>query len=113
MPSPKLPVFFVSHGGGPGPWIPEQLNGPYAKLARSLREMPAQIGPALKAILMISAHWEEPEFTLMTNPQPPMLYDYGGFPAHTYQVKYSAPGAPAFAERVRALLESAGIRSEV
>ena len=113
MPSPKLPVFFISHGGGPWPWITEQLNGPYAKLARSLREMPAQIGPSLKAILMISAHWEEPEFTLMTNARPPMLYDYGGFPAHTYQVKYSAPGAPAVAERVRELLESAGIHAEL
>jgi aromatic ring-opening dioxygenase catalytic subunit (LigB family) len=109
MPTPQLPVFFISHGGGPWPWMMEQTGGAYDKLAASLREMPGQIGPAAKALLVVSAHWEEREFTLMTSPQPPMLYDYGGFPEHTYHVKYGAPGAPAVAERVREVLGAAGI----
>jgi aromatic ring-opening dioxygenase catalytic subunit (LigB family) len=37
-----------------------------------------------------------------------MLYDYGGFPPHTYQLKWPAPGAPDVAARVEELLESAG-----
>ena len=38
-----------------------------------------------------------------------MIYDYGGFPPHTYQIRYPAPGAPAIAARVQALLQQAGI----
>ena len=43
---------------------------------------------------MISAHWEENEFTLTSNPKPPMIYDYGGFPDYTYHIHYDAPGDP-------------------
>jgi len=38
-----------------------------------------------------------------------MVYDYGGFPAFTYQIKYAAPGAPALARRVEELLKAAGL----
>jgi aromatic ring-opening dioxygenase catalytic subunit (LigB family) len=38
-----------------------------------------------------------------------MLYDYGGFPAHTYKLKWPAPGDPALAARAASLLEAAGI----
>ncbi|HUB07863.1 MAG TPA: class III extradiol ring-cleavage dioxygenase, partial [Myxococcales bacterium] len=38
----------------------------------------------------------------------PLFYDFYGFPERYYQVKYPAPGAPALAARVRALLSGAG-----
>ena len=38
-----------------------------------------------------------------------MIYDYGGFPEHTYHVQYPAPGSPELASEVRGLLEKAGI----
>jgi aromatic ring-opening dioxygenase catalytic subunit (LigB family) len=107
----RLPTYFISHGGGPWPYMPEQLAGPYARLAASLRGMAKEQGAAPKAVLMVSAHWEEREFTVMGAPQPGMLYDYGGFPPHTYQVVYPAPGAPAVAARVQALLSQAGMPS--
>ena len=47
----------------------------------------------------------------MSAAQPDMVYDYFGFPEHTYHVRYAAPGAPAVAERVAALLQEAGIVS--
>jgi aromatic ring-opening dioxygenase catalytic subunit (LigB family) len=43
----------------------------------------------------------------------PQLYDYGGFPRHTYEVKYSAPGQPAVASRVQKLLQSAGFNPRI
>jgi aromatic ring-opening dioxygenase catalytic subunit (LigB family) len=43
--------------------------------------------------------------------QPPMLYDYGGFPPETYRVVWPAPGDPTLAARVRALLAEAGLPS--
>jgi len=81
----------------------------YAKLEASLAAMPAEIGTKPKAVLMISAHWEEPEFTLTSNPRPPMVYDYYGFPDYTYQIHYDAPGDPALAGRVRNLIVAADI----
>ena len=59
------------------------------------------------------AHREEPVFTVMTHPSPPMLYDYYNFPAFTYEVRYPAPGDPELADRTRALIESAGMAAGV
>lgn len=102
-----LPVYFISHGGGPWVWMPE-MKPVYRKLEESLQEMPNEIGVIPRAILAISGHWEASNFTIMTNPNPPMIYDYSGFPEHTYRIKYSAPGAPQLADRVRELLKNGG-----
>jgi aromatic ring-opening dioxygenase catalytic subunit (LigB family) len=45
----------------------------------------------------------------MSAARPGMVYDYHGFPEHTYRVRYPAPGAPALARRIGALLQAAGI----
>ena len=105
-----LPTYFISHGGGPWYWLDEQKLL-YAKLEKSLRAMPDEIGATPKAILVISGHWEQREFSVMTNPQPPMIYDYSGFPEHTYRVKYNAPGSPEVAERVLELLSKTGFEA--
>jgi aromatic ring-opening dioxygenase catalytic subunit (LigB family) len=81
----------------------------YAKLEAALAAMPGQIGVTPRAVLMVSAHWEEAEFTLTSNPRPPMIYDYGGFPEYTYHIRYDAPGDPALAARAQALIEAAGM----
>ena len=90
------------------------MQGPsaqaHAKLAQALREIPRLAGVKPEAVLMVSAHWEEPEFSLMTSARPPMLYDYFNFPENTYRVSYPAPGAPpGLAEKTEALLVDAGI----
>lgn len=107
----KLPTLFVSHGGGPWPWMEWGTNNPYTSLSKYLRNLPQGLPIRPKALLVISAHWEEQEFTVMTHPQPPMLYDYYGFPEHTYSIRYQAPGSPVLAKRVRELLQGAGISS--
>ncbi len=84
------------------------MRDAHERLAVALQEVPNLVGTTPKAILMISAHWEEPEFTVMAHPNPPMIYDYSGFPEHTYRIQYRAPGAPDLAEDVRRLLEGAG-----
>ena len=104
----RLPTYFISHGGGPWPWLPDMRKG-MALLEKSLAAMPAEIGETPKAILMVSGHWEENDFAMMANSAPPMVYDYGGFPAFTYQIKYSSPGAPKIAARVAELLKAAGL----
>jgi len=62
-----------------------------------------------RAVLIVSAHWEESVVTVSTAESPPMLYDYYGFPPHTYQLKYPARGAPDIARRAESLLQQASI----
>ena len=107
----RLPTYFISHGGGPWPWLTAEMPGVYDKLADSLRAMPRDLGARPRAVLAVSGHWEEDAFTVMSGAEPPMVYDYSGFPAHTYRIKYPAPGSPEVAARVRELLTRAGIRS--
>ncbi|CAB3744106.1 4,5-DOPA dioxygenase extradiol [Paraburkholderia sediminicola] len=104
----KFPTYFISHGGGPWPYM-DDLRHAMRALEMSLRDIPRQIGVTPKAVLMISGHWEDEVFSVMASPQPTMVYDYYGFPAHTYSVIYPAPGAPALASRVRALIGAAGL----
>jgi aromatic ring-opening dioxygenase catalytic subunit (LigB family) len=111
--SARMPVAFAPHGGGPWPFIKNPLGTPdeVTKLAaylRSLRELP-KTPP--RAILMVSAHWEERVPTVMTAERPPMLYDYYGFPPEAYTVNWPAPGDPEVAARVRHLLEGAGFKT--
>jgi aromatic ring-opening dioxygenase catalytic subunit (LigB family) len=111
MADTRLPTYFISHGGGPWPWMKEQMGGVYDRLEASLARMPADVGTTPRAVLMLSAHWEAPQFTVQTSARPGMLYDYGGFPDFTYRIQYPAPGAPAVAARVRDALAAAGIAS--
>ena len=76
-------------------------------LEMSLAATPREIGGAPKAVLMVSGHWEEPDFAVMANPHPPMVYDYHGFPPETYKIVYPAPGGPELARRTLALLRDA------
>ena len=69
----------------------EELRNKLQLLEKSLTEIPREIGVVPNAVLVISGHWEEDEFTVMASPHPPMLYDYSGFPEHTYRIRYPAP----------------------
>lgn len=99
-----LPTFFLSHGGGPWPWMRDQFGNAYDQLEASLRDLPRQAGGKPKALLVVTAHWEGRDFLLSSSARPPMIYDYGGFPPHTYQIQYPAPGSPELAAHVAGLL---------
>ena len=75
---------------------------------RFLQAWPATIEKP-DAIIVISAHWEEPVVSITAAPAPSLLFDYYGFPAETYEYRYPAPGYPALATRVRDLLQQDGI----
>jgi len=81
----------------------------YARTERELRQLPRRLAERPKAVLVVSAHWEAPKFSIATASRPPMNYDYGGFPPHTYQIVYPAPGNPVLAGRARDLIAAAGI----
>lgn len=108
--SPRFPVFFLSHGGGPWPWV-DGMKELFARTEREFAALPGRLPARPKAVLVITGHWEAPEFSVSTAEHPPMDYDYTGFPEHTYRLQYPAPGSPALAQRVRDLLGLAGIQS--
>ncbi|WP_439140874.1 DODA-type extradiol aromatic ring-opening family dioxygenase [Planktotalea sp.] len=110
--SNTLPTYFISHGGGPWPWVPPMREF-FAPLEASLKQMVADFGEKPKAILMISGHWEEDDVAIMGSSKPPMIYDYSGFPPHTYEIQYSASGAPDVAARALDLLQSVGIKAHI
>jgi aromatic ring-opening dioxygenase catalytic subunit (LigB family) len=63
------------------------------------------------AILVVSGHWEEPAFTASAAPNPELIFDYSGFPEHTYRLTWPAPGSPQLAAQVADLLKTAGLSS--
>ncbi len=108
----RMPAAFVPHGGGPWPFV--DIGMPASEVSElkaylsALRALPKETP---KALLIISAHWEERVPTVMTSEQPPILYDYYGFPASSYSITWPAPGQPQVAARVRTLLGAAGIET--
>lgn len=108
MPNTRFPVLFISHGGGPWPYIAE-MHQQFALTATQLQKLPASLPSKPKAILVISGHWEVPQFSVSTSANPPMEYDYSGFPEHTYHVQYPAAGSPDLAKQLLDLLSTAGI----
>lgn len=110
MSNVRMPVFFISHGGGPWPYV-EGMREKFAITEAELNKLPANLPAKPKAILVITGHWEAPKFTVSTAENPPMEYDYTGFPEHTYHIQYPAKGNPALAKRVRDLLSTVGIES--
>jgi aromatic ring-opening dioxygenase catalytic subunit (LigB family) len=82
-----------------------------ATLSAYLRSVAAVPPIAPKALLVVSAHWEERVPTVMTGEHPPMLYDYYGFPPESYTITWPAPGDPGLAARVRTLLTSSGFET--
>jgi aromatic ring-opening dioxygenase catalytic subunit (LigB family) len=111
IPDTSLPTLYIPHGGGPC-FFMEWTMGPadtWRKLAGWLAALGDSITPAPKAVVVISGHWEEEHFTVTSHPHPPLVYDYYGFPEHTYKIEYGAPGSPALAQRIQELLRSAGL----
>ena len=106
---PRMPAIFLPHGGGPWPWVELGLDPREKQEMQSYLEGLAKGLPAKpRAVLVISAHWEAKQPSLMVHPSPPMLYDYYGFPKESYAVQWPAPGAPELAPRVAELLRQAG-----
>ncbi|QGM44741.1 DODA-type extradiol aromatic ring-opening family dioxygenase [Methylocystis heyeri] len=107
----KLPTFFIPHGGGPWPFMDSAFGPPgmWDGLRDFLAGLPASLPARPKAVLTISAHWETPRPTVDIDPAPGLLFDYYGFPEHTYKLRYPAPGAPQLAVHVMELLGAAGL----
>lgn len=108
--SQRLPTVYIAHGGGPCFFMDPPPDNPtlWDQMAAYLRSIPTAAGARPKAILVISAHWECPKPTVMSDDTYHLYYDYYGFPEHTYKLKYPAKGEASIAKRVHELLQAAG-----
>lgn len=93
-------VVYFSHGGGP---LPILGDASHRAMVDFMKRLPSRLEKP-DAILVISAHWEEPAATLLGAQSPPMFYDYYGFPDKAYEITYPAPGNPELAYRLVELL---------
>ena len=115
MTAARQPSIFLPHGGGPcffmdWTWGPAETWQP---TQRFLEGLAASLPAPPRALLVVTAHWEEPVFTAAANPTPGLIYDYSGFPEHTYRLQWPAPGDPALAARAADLLQKGGVPAAV
>lgn len=96
----RAPVFFISHGAPTFALDPGQLGANLRALGQQLK--------GIKAVLVVSPHWQTRELQVLTTPEPETIHDFGGFPAALYQLQYPAPGQPALALEALRLLAQAG-----
>ncbi|MGD0939919.1 MAG: class III extradiol ring-cleavage dioxygenase [Terracidiphilus sp.] len=111
----RQPAIFLPHGGGPcffmdWTWGPADT---WNRTQRFLEGLAATLPARLKAILVVSGHWEERAFTASAAAMPELIFDYSGFPEHTYRLTWPAPGSPELAKRAVDLLKDAGLPSAV
>jgi aromatic ring-opening dioxygenase catalytic subunit (LigB family) len=102
-------VVYLSHGGGP---LPILGDASHQAMVDFMLGLPSQLRRP-EAILVISAHWEESAATLLGAHNPPMFYDYYGFPEEAYDITYPAPGSPELADRIAAVLGKSGIPARI
>ena len=101
MADQRLPVLFVSHGAPTLPLDPTPARE-FLKSAGKTLQRPQRI-------LAVSAHWETEVPQVSAAAQPETIHDFHGFPPELYRLRYPAPGAPDVADRVRQLMEDAGL----
>jgi aromatic ring-opening dioxygenase catalytic subunit (LigB family) len=106
----RQPALFIPHGGGPC-FFMDDPPGLWTELRQFLESLPAAMPVAPKAILLVSGHWETDGFAFTAGAHPPLIYDYYGFPPHTYELRYDAPGEPSLAARAAGLLKEAGLNA--
>lgn len=108
----RQPTFFIPHGGGPC-FFMDDPRGTWSGMQHFLESLPGRLPAAPSAIVLVSGHWETPGFRLTGSEHPALIYDYHGFPAHTYALRYDAPGDPDLALRIADRLRGAGLDADV
>ena len=107
----RQPTIFLPHGGGPcffmdWSWGPADT---WDATKRFLEGLAGTLPAPPKAIVVVSGHWEEPAFTASAAVAPQLIFDYSGFPEHTYRLTWPSPGDPELAGRLVELLKQAGL----
>lgn len=107
-----MPTLFLPHGAGPCFFMDWNPPTAWNAMADFLRKVASTLPARPSAIVLVSAHWLEPAFSVTSGAQPELIYDYYGFPPHTYELRYPAPGEPELAARIASLLGAAQLPAQ-
>ena len=86
------PVLFLSHGAPT--LVTDQV--PAHEFLKGL----AQVLPRPKAIVVVSAHWQESKVHVGMQVVNRTIHDFGGFSDELYQIQWPAPGNPTLARTI-------------
>ncbi len=109
----RQPALFIPHGGGPCFFMDWNPADTWVGMANFLKGVAATLPQRPDAIVLVSAHWLEPQFTVTGHARPELIYDYYGFPPHTYELTYPAPGQPQLAQQVAERLNKQSLPAQV
>ncbi len=109
----RQPALFIPHGGGPCFFMDWSPADTWVGMGNFLKQVAGTLPQRPAAIIMVSAHWMEAQFRVTGHANPALIYDYYGFPAHTYELTYPAPGEPGLAGRVAQMLNEQGLEAQV
>lgn len=101
----RVPSLFLAHGS-PMTVLDKDFAGAVYKFTSRQRK--------LRAIVVVSAHWQVPgPLRVTSNPKPTIIYDFAGFPGWLYEIAYPCPGDRAAAQMVAVMLERAGMEARL
>ena len=96
----RTPALFISHGSPMFAVEPGLLGPRLHALGAQLRDV--------RAVLVVSPHWQTRGVHVMATARPDTIHDFGGFPPSLYQLRYPVDGAPDLAADAARLLQEAG-----
>jgi aromatic ring-opening dioxygenase catalytic subunit (LigB family) len=103
----RAPSLFISHGTGPMPLLDSDQES-YRQLLRGH----GKLLDGVKAIILVSAHWETDEPHITSASDPGLFYDYEHMrdilPREAFEFKYPARADPQLAAEVAHHLTSVG-----
>jgi len=102
--SVTAPLMFLSHGAPTFAIEPGVLGEQLNKIGQSLDEV--------KAVLVISPHWQTADIEVMTHPMPETIHDFYGFPKPLYELSYPVRGATWASAKTIEVLKIAGFNAK-
>lgn len=105
----RFPTIYLTHGGGPCFFMDWSPADAWDGLRAALESVPSLLPAPPTAIVCVTAHWEDAPVAVEAGERPELVFDYYGFPPHTYELTYPAPGDPTLAAQVVDLLAESGI----
>ncbi len=104
MTAGRQPALFIGHGSPMNALESNRYSAAWRRLG--------QVLPRPAAVLVVSAHWYVPGTAVTAMESPKTIHDFSGFPQELFEFRYSAPGSPALAARVRECLRPLDVAAD-